>query len=360
MPVQVHFGSGLLQTYEPSQRVLVIADSKALTQELKLKLQTLWSASILDWVDIESSECEVMLVSKLANKVWKVLETDSSAALVAIGGGTVMDIAKIIRWRMPQPFEHDKAIELWRKQGQSTEAGLFRHLLICWPTTAGTGSEVSASATLWDRNNANPKKLSWQPNQGHADEAWVDPALTKTCPTHVTIDSALDALSHALESVWNKRSSIVTHLLAKQATRLILKNLPLVHANSNDDAARNALSEAALLSGMAMSETQTALAHALSYDLTLNEKISHGQAVAIWLPCVAELACESNATLQQQLSEILQTKLLPWVFLQEWLSQFSIRQRCLTDLPEGKVSLQKALTSARGKNQIIVESKYEA
>ena len=104
-----------------------------------------------------------------------------------------------------------------------------------------------------------------------------------------------------------------------------------------------------------MSETQTALAHALSYDLSLREGYSHGQAVATWLPYVAAQACDARPEIRQLLQTTLETEREPAEFLREWLAQFSIAPRTLSDLAQGQDTLTEALSSARGKNQIAAE-----
>ena len=108
----------------------------------------------------------------------------------------------------------------------------LRHALLCWPSTAGTGSEVSASATVWDRSGDKPQKLTWQPPHGHADEAWIDPVLCLTNPPKVTRDAALDALAHALESLWNVRANAMTRPLAERAVRLVMAHLPTALAQA--------------------------------------------------------------------------------------------------------------------------------
>jgi alcohol dehydrogenase class IV len=131
-----------------------------------------------------------------------------------------------------------------------------------------------------------------------------------------------------------------------------LKHLPLALGDLQNITHRSAMCEASLLAGMAMSETQTALAHALSYDLTLQEGYSHGEAVATWLPYVAKVATKDNAALSEVLKQALGTSQDPAVFLHRWLTLLGIAPRDLDQLPQGLETLHQALASARGKNQI--------
>ena len=355
LPVAIRFGRGLLASFRPDQAAVVLADPSAISEATAIELAQLWGGRLIQWIWQDQRECELSSLRSLCPTVWDGLAQNLNTDLIAIGGGTTMDIAKVLRWRGDSQ-EVDQASTIWLAQGNQAHQHLLRHRLICWPTTAGTGSEVSATATLWDRSPCAPRKLAWQPLDGFADEAWVDPALAASCPRHVTRDCALDALSHALESLWNKRASFVSRILAQTAVTLIVRHLPLVLNNPNDTASQDAVCEASLLAGMAMSETQTALAHALSYDLTLYEGMSHGEAVATWLPFVAGLACEARPDLLLTLKDCLQTSDSPSAFLSHWLTELGIAPRRIADSKDGELTLRSAFDSARGRNQIVKET----
>jgi alcohol dehydrogenase class IV len=113
-----------------------------------------------------------------------------------------------------------------------------------------------------------------------------------------------------------------------------------------------ALSKASVMAGLAMSETQTALAHSLSYDLTINEGISHGEAVAIWLPMVSEMAFKSSGWLEAELAKEVGCEGSFTGFLRQWLENLAIQPRSISDLPNGVKTLNEALQSTRGQNQI--------
>lgn len=352
LPVQVHLGSGLLAQFQPAAPVVVLADAHAVPADLVTLLRKRWGAQCLAWMWQTQGECETTTLLDLAQPLWQVLAQAPHTQLLAIGGGTTLDMAKVLRWRPQHPRTPTDLLQVWRGQGQTMNSDWLRHTLLCWPSTAGTGSEVSASATVWDRSGNKPQKLAWQPAHGYADEAWIDPVLCLTCPPKVTRDAALDALAHALESLWNVRANAMTRPLAERAVRLVMAHLPTALVQAYDLPARAALSEAALLAGMAMAQTQTALAHALSYDLTLHEGITHGEAVAIWLPLVADLACRSDAALRAQLQTLLEARNDPAERLRQWLHGLGIATRGLADLPGGQADLLGALQSPRGQNQL--------
>src|SRR5262249_34120474 len=136
--------------------------------------------------------------------------------------------------------------------------------LVAVPTTAGTGSEVTPWATLWDRKAGAKDSLhvnAWP------EAALGDPSLTTSAPHAVTRNSALDALSHALESIWNVNANPVSDTLAVEAARSVIATLPRLLAAPDDVALRTAMSRAALMAGLAFSNTRTALAHSISYEM---------------------------------------------------------------------------------------------
>jgi alcohol dehydrogenase class IV len=116
---------------------------------------------------------------------------------------------------------------------------------------------------------------------------------------------------------------------------------------------RSLMSKASLLAGLAMSQTQTALAHALSYELTLNENLPHGHACAVWLPMVMDLACAHDARVRQDMAVVFGSEFPQAIDqLTTWLQALDISPRDLRQTPAGQEELHKALSSARGRNFI--------
>jgi alcohol dehydrogenase class IV len=261
-----------------------------------------------------------------------------------------MDLSKVLRYRFL-----DADTTHWQSQWRANSlAGQHvRHALWLVPTTAGTGSEVTPWATLWDTEAPVPAKRSWSSVDGFAEAAWIDPGLTLTCPVPLTRDCALDTLAHALESIWNHAANAVTAALAVDAARAVLQALPVVLASPDSLDARVALSRASLLGGLAMSQTKTALAHALSYDVTLREGLAHGEACAIWLPMVWELACGRSPVCDQSLAHIFEVAPLQGAQrLRQWLSGLGVAPRDLRHDETGRATLTFTMQSDRGRNFI--------
>ena len=209
-------------------------------------------------------------------------------AVVAIGGGSVLDAAKAIAAALASGLDMPAVCELAR-----TATALPRDAVVpplfCVPTTTGTGSEVTRTATLWD---AAGRKFSLSDDRLYAQAAILDPSLIATQPEAITLSSGLDALSHAMESIWNVHHNPISDACACEAIRTIWTCLPL--AMAGDRAARGQLQTAALLAGFAISGTRTALAHSISYPLTGRFGLRHGLACAFTLPQVAAFTLEHH------------------------------------------------------------------
>ena len=146
--------------------------------------------------------------------------------------------------------------------------------LIAVPTTSGTGSEVTGWATVWHR--AVGKKYSLHLPETWPEAAFVDPELVLSLPPGPTLAAGLDALSHALESIWNVNANPISDNHAVNAARAVLATLPKLMKNLGDVELRSRMAFAALTAGLAFSNTRTALAHSISYDMTIHHGLPHG------------------------------------------------------------------------------------
>jgi phosphonate metabolism-associated iron-containing alcohol dehydrogenase len=230
---------------------------------------------------------DVAQLTALYSEFWE--NAEEYDLIVALGGGSTIDTAKTLMVGT-ESGQFSELLAMLETDRPFTQANVKP--LIAIPTTSGTGSEVTPWATIWDA--AQQKKYSL-----HLDCTWpmaaiVDPRLMLSLPRSVTIATGLDALSHALEAIWNVNANPVSDGLAISAVEDIMDCLlPLVHRPS-DLALRTRIAEAALKAGLAFSNTKTALAHSLSYDMTLNQGLPHGIACSFTLPLVLGLAWGKN------------------------------------------------------------------
>lgn len=165
------------------------------------------------------------------------------------------------------------------------------------PTTAGTGSETTCWATIWDPEK--DAKRSMENHENYACAALVDPELAATMPVKLAVSSALDALSHAVESYWARGTNCVSRALALQAVRIIMGNMDGLFEGSV--AAHEAMARGSMLAGLAFSNTKTTACHSISYPLTMHYGIPHGTAVSLLLAPVFRL----NASCTEGLEELL-------------------------------------------------------
>ncbi len=347
-PVQIEWKNDSLASLNGTNPFIVVADSGAVSLEMEAELRRQWGNSCFFWIWQQAKHSSLQAAQDLAREIWPIWHQHPNAVLLAIGGGTTLDLAKIVRFELT---DLDCASDIWRANKLPQQ--YQRHTLWCAPTTSGTGSEVTPWATLWDIDIASPLKRSWHVPQGFPDRALIDPVLTLSCPKSLTRDTALDTLSHALESLWSHKANDLTRPLAIESANIVLRTLPDLLVSPQDLRLRNQMSKASLLAGLAMSQTQTALAHALSYDLTLHEGLPHGHACAVWLVMVMDMATRQSIEVQQDMSMIFSdaSRSMPFQ-LTEWLKELGIESRDLRDTPAGQVQLQQALDSTRGRNFI--------
>jgi phosphonate metabolism-associated iron-containing alcohol dehydrogenase len=199
--------------------------------------------------------------------------------IVAVGGGSVIDSAKVFA---TADGKFERVLEFLRSP---KDPGQFHPLpIIAIPTTAGTGSEVTPWATVWD--GANDHKYSLSLPDLFPTHAVIDPELMVGKPRQLTISTGLDALSHALESIWNVNVNPVSMNYAVAAAIEILDVLPRLVADLSNLVLRSRMAQAALFAGCAFSNTKTAIAHSLSYPITLRHHVPHGLACSFTLPLV--------------------------------------------------------------------------
>ena len=349
MPVAVTFGCGgadRLGMLLGEREAIVLAFGPARALGLERRWRESLGRRMVDWVEVADGLSSIARAREVAARVWPQLAAHPGCTLIAVGGGTTLDIAKVVRCRPADGTFEDLVGAL--RGGAWPRLALAPLWLL--PTTAGTGSEVTRWATVWDTDSDPQVKRSLDEPFGYAERAIVDPALCLTCPREVTRDTALDTLAHALESIWNRHANPVSDALALSAARRVLKALPDCLESPGDLALRSELSLAALEAGLAFSQTRTALAHALSYAVTLEQGVPHGQACAIWLPAAWRLATGRSARIDRLLADVFEHH-DGEASLIDWLDGVGVDARPEAyGILDGGVRIAEALGSQRGRN----------
>lgn len=206
------------------------------------------------------------------------------SAILAVGGGSCIDLAKAAG--ALYHLVRAPGVQAVREAIQA-KAYLMPHILIdvlAMPTTAGTGSEVTRWATVWDPQLS--RKLSVDHPQGFPRAAVLVPEWTLGMGAELTLSTGLDALSHAMEAYWAVARNPLSQELALAAVGKIRTALPLALAAPDDLPARTELCLGSLLAGLAFSQTRTTACHSMSYPLTLLKGVPHGFAAALTLASV--------------------------------------------------------------------------
>jgi alcohol dehydrogenase class IV len=199
-------------------------------------------------------------------------------SVVGIGGGSVLDVAKLIAVQVKSSQSTSEIIGIRNIKGRST-------YLACIPTTSGTGSEVSPNAIFVDDKGA---KIGVISPYLVPDASYLDPALTVGVPSSVTAATGIDALTHNLEAYINNFAHPLIDPIALEGIRLIAKYLRRACANGKDIEARSQLALGSMYGGMCLGPVNTAAVHALSYPLSVTYHVPHGLSVALLLPAVME------------------------------------------------------------------------
>jgi alcohol dehydrogenase class IV len=156
--------------------------------------------------------------------------------------------------------------------------------LVCVPTTAGTGSEVSASCVLTDREAQ--VKVGVLSNYLRPRLAIVDPLLTLSCPAKVTADSGIDALTHAIEAYVSRRANPFSDGMALAAMRAIWPAIRTAYGEPGNPDARAAMMLGAHQAGIAFSNASVALVHGMSRPIGAHFHVAHGLSNAMLLPTI--------------------------------------------------------------------------
>jgi alcohol dehydrogenase class IV len=193
-------------------------------------------------------------------------------AVVAIGGGSVLDMAKLVN-ALSGTSERPQDVVT----GRTPLAGRGAPL-VAVPTTSGSGSEATHFAVVY----IDHAKYSLASPSVRPDAVIVDPDLTASASPQVTASSGMDALAQAIESHWSIGSTPQSQHYSRQAIHLAIAHLPCA-VNAPSARSRRAMSKAAHLAGRAIDITRTTAPHAVSYSLTSYFGVPHGHAVGLTL-----------------------------------------------------------------------------
>lgn len=249
--------------------------------------------------------------TECVEKAAKLYQQKKSEAFVAIGGGSVMDCTKIAAARVARP---KKSII---SMSGSLKIRAKLPMIIAVPTTAGTGSEVTAAAVITDG-----KTHYKHPIMDYCivpDYAVLDPNLTLSLPASITAATGMDALTHAVEAYTNLWASKKVRIASKKAVKLICENLLEAYKDGNNQEARKNMLIASYEAGIAFTNNYVGYVHALAHAIGGIYGVPHGKANAIILPVVLDQFKEKA---WESLSELTDVVGLPGKTQQEKAQNF--------------------------------------
>lgn len=219
----------------------------------------------------------------------EALDSFSADQIIALGGGSIIDAAKIMKLKYESPdadLEELAAPFLdLRKRVVQYPTGKVNHArLIAISTTSGTGSEVTPFAVLSDKVRG--RKVTLADYSLTPDVAIVDPQFVMSMPRGLTVDTGVDCLTHALEAGVSIFASPYTDSNAMQAIRLVFKYLPIAFEHPRDEEARSMMHNAACIAAIAFSNASVGVNHALAHSFGARFAVPHGRANALMLPHV--------------------------------------------------------------------------
>ena len=287
-PRQVVFGSGrvaelggLIAAF--AQRAFVLTGSRALerTGQLGRILERLTEAGVVAVViDCQTREPQVEDVNRCAERI-AGHGPGAGDCLLAVGGGSAIDLAKGVAARLAHPEAGDSVEFL---EGVGTGRRLTRETLplVAVPTTAGTGAEATRNAVL--SSLSPPFKKSLRSEKLLPRLVVVDPELTLWLPATVTATTGLDAITQLVESYVSCRATPITRSLVATGLPGAVPALSRAYREPGHLPSRETLARAALLSGMALANSGLGLAHGVAAALGIEAGVPHGLACAVLLP----------------------------------------------------------------------------
>ena len=298
-PVKIIAGLAALEhtPYElsvrDSSRALIITDAGIKAAGLLEQVLGVFNksqieiAAVFDQVPPDSS---MSVVREIAH-FYRQHRCDS---IIAVGGGSVIDTSKGVNILVSEGGD-----DLLAYSGVGNLKRPLKPLFVV-PTTAGTGSEVTAVAVISDIENE--RKVAFGSHFLFPDVAIIDPRMMLSLPLHITAMTAMDALTHACEAAIGLAKNPISDAFAHGAIKKISHNLMTVMENPGDINGRMELAEAATMAGIAFSNSLVGVVHALGHSVGAICHLPHGMCMSIFLPHALEYNLEVSTS---EIAELL-------------------------------------------------------
>ncbi len=278
-PSVIEFGSGRLEKLKEHlggcRRVFILSDPPIMTKiepvvgELKSQsIEVQVSTDVVPEPPFEALE-----------RLLEPVRTFDPDAVVGVGGGSAMDLAKLVAVLFSGAQRAEEIIGIGKVKTRKVK-------LVTVSTTSGTGSEVTPIAVLTDIQHKLKKGMV--STFLVPDVAIVDPELTLTLPPAITAATGMDAMTHCIEQYTNRHAHPIIDNIALAGIRLIAANLETAVHSGDSLEARTAMALGSLYGGLGLGPVNTAAVHALAYPLGGEFKIPHGVSNSVLLPFVMD------------------------------------------------------------------------
>ncbi len=290
IPSEVVCGAGALQQAlthaqaSGAQRVGLLVDSavcahpnvQALVEGLRSRAK---AVALVSEIPAEPSVAQVLEVYEALNQACEDVQL-----IIAVGGGSTLDIAKLISAMLTNPAYRDDVTDVSRITADACP-------LYAAPTSAGTGAEATINAIVLIPEKKVKQGVihpSFLPQR-----VFLDPELSRGLPPHITAATGLDAFCHCIETYISRKHTPFSRLYSMEGMRLITRYLLRAYRDGNDMEAREGMLIAAFYGGVAIRCSSTVAVHALSYPLGGAYHIPHGIANAMLLPYVIDFTMDA-------------------------------------------------------------------
>lgn len=297
MPTQLVFDNGAVEQikqYVKGNSLLIVSDSFLFKNGTAEKIAGFTGISkVAYFSDVEPNpSCQTI------DRAAKVARENEVDVVIGLGGGSAMDASKMVACLVDNPG----SIFDYYSSGQSPLMPR-KAQLICIPSTAGTGSEVTNIGVYTNKETG--IKMPFASAYFWPDIALIDPELTYTLPTVMSATTGMDAFCHAIEAYWSINANPISDALSVSVLKLILENIETACKDPQNIDARKNMSLASAMAGISFSQTKTTAIHAVSFPLTTDFGVSHGMACCITLPAFTKFSYSGNQEKMDYLMKIL-------------------------------------------------------
>jgi alcohol dehydrogenase class IV len=300
-PTRIEMGIGkskqlpeLLESLQTGKSILLVSDpgvvQAGLVEPIQSKLKSAgYRVTLFADLSQNPRDTDCLAGAKFFNE-------QNADVVVAIGGGSAMDTGKAIALIGPNGGTPTEYVE-GKRQYKNVAP------IICIPTTAGTGSEVTRSSVITE--DSTHRKLTLKDASLRPILAVLDPELTFTVPKSVTAATGVDALVHAIEGYTCKVTNPISQALGARAMEIIVSSLPEAYRDGQNEEARYNMLLGSLLAGLCFGSADVAAVHCLAEALGGLYDTPHGVANAVFLPFVLKFNAEENKAIHAKLARYM-------------------------------------------------------